>query len=105
MMRFRPIEPANGWHPGDLAYCVDVRGNAKMLVAGRIYTVETVKVLANMVSCGLTLHEVRHPFGMEGFWSSRFLKLVRGHSFLKQIEAACEFPFHRPTKPASAVAA
>ncbi|WIA54338.1 hypothetical protein N6H05_14825 [Sphingobium sp. WTD-1] len=104
MIRFRPVEPADGWHPGDLAYCVNAGGSAAMLVAGRIYTVETVKVLAHMLNCGLTLQEVRHPLGVEGFWSSRFLKLVRGHSFLKQIEAAYEHPFWRPTKPASAAA-
>ena len=93
MSKMRPDEPLEGWHPGDFAYCVNARRN-DAICEGRIYTVSTVTKIPRIYHSGLTLNEVPTPTGYDGFASLRFIRLLRGRSFLRQIEAARKYSLY-----------
>jgi len=82
----------SGWRAGDLAYCTAANRARGLLECGRVYNVSRVIPVPAHVGCGLVLAETAPPAPMEGFWSNRFIRLERGHSLLRQIDAA-----HRPT--------
>lgn len=76
------------WTPGDRAYCRHNHGARGIVEKGRVYTVEQVIPVPAHVGCGLALQEVAPPPPNRGFWSGRFVRLARGHSNLRQIDAA-----------------
>ena len=79
------IEPVDGWHAGDRAYCVrGSRATVPTLEAGKVYKVADVIPFANMVGCGIVLSGVAMPGALRGFWSSRFVKLS-GRQTLRQL--------------------
>lgn len=86
MSEMRVIEPQDGWHPGDRAYCV--RGSkltTPTLETGRVYRVIEVIPVTNCVGDGIVLAGVKTPDATKGFWSSRFVKLSGKARALDQI--------------------
>ena len=73
------IEPIEGWHPGDKAYCLkEARGQTRILLEkGRVYHVEDVLHIKGMMPCGLKIKGIDAD-GEWGFWSSRFVKINDG---------------------------
>lgn len=78
-MREFSIEPIDGWHPGDKAYCLEeARGQTRILLEkGKVYLVEDVQHIKGMMSCGLKIDGVDAD-GEWGFWSTRFVKINNG---------------------------
>lgn len=73
------IEPIDGWHPGDKAYCLqEARGQTRILLEkGKVYVVEDVRHIKGMMSCGLKIANVDAD-GEWGFWSTRFVEINNG---------------------------
>lgn len=87
-----PVEPADGWHEGDLAYCVNSRTRGTSiprLERGRVYRVSSVVKPASMAHYGLTLDGVETP-GAAGFWSNKFVRIGPVGGRLGRIAAATQ---------------
>lgn len=87
MTKVSVIEPRDGWHVGDRAYCVcGSRLTKPTLETGRVYRVAEVIPVANHVCDGLVIAGVQAPNDMRGFYSSRFVKLSGRAGALRHID-------------------
>lgn len=104
MSRVWPIEPADGWAPGDRAYCIHGEpATVPALEVGKVYTVKQVVPVGNHISTGLVLEGVDAPPEYCGVWSHRFVKLRPGELPADTVaRSTVRSPFKRKDHPHAA---